>query len=76
MWRWLSTKPGMTIMPSASITSTSPLDRSGPTARIFSPSISTSPDGRSPTAGSMLSTVPPRISVLPEGATRKSGPLG
>jgi hypothetical protein len=66
----------MTIMPAASITSTSPFDRSGPTATILSPSISTSPLGRSPSRGSMLSTIPPRISVLPDGATRKSGPLG
>ncbi len=76
MCRWVSTKPGMTIMPVASITSASPFDRSGPTATIWSPSISTSPDGEVPERGSRLSTVPPRITVLPVGATRKSGPVG
>ena len=62
MCRWVSTKPGMTIMSVASITSTSPFARPGPTATIWSPSMRTSPFGKSPTVGIEASMVPPRIS--------------
>src|SRR5262249_50715263 len=37
--------------------------RCGPIAAIFSPSISTSPRGSSPSCGSMVTTYPPLISV-------------
>ena len=76
MWRWESTKPGITIMPDASITSASPFCRPGPTATISPCSIRTSAVAKSPTFGSRLSTVPPRISIRPVGTTRKSGPDG
>ena len=76
MWRWVSTNPGITIMPVASITSASVAVRSRPTSTMRSPSISTSPRGRSPIAGSMLSTRPPLIRVRPVGATAKSTPSG
>ena len=76
MCRWLSTKPGMTIMPDASITSASAATRPGPTSTISSPSMRTSAVVKSPTFGSRLSTVPPRISVRPVGTTLKSGPEG
>jgi hypothetical protein len=76
MCRWLSTNPGMTIMPEASITSTSPFARLGPTATIRSPSIRTSASANSPTLGSRLRTVPPRMSIRVVGTTLKSGPAG
>src|SRR5262245_44776636 len=53
----------MTMSPLASITSASAL-MSGSTATISPSSISTSDRYRSPMAGSMLSTVPPRTIVL------------
>ena len=76
MWRWESTNPGITIIPEASIVSTWPLARPGPTARMVSPSIITSPEVKSPSAGSRLRTVPPWIRVLPDGITPKSVPAG
>ena len=42
MWRWESMKPGMTIMPDASITSASAVRRPGPTATISPCSMRTS----------------------------------
>ncbi len=76
MCRCESMKPGITIMPDASITSASPFCRPGAIATISPCSIRTSAVVKSPTSGSRLSTVPPRISVLPVGTTRKSGPEG
>ena len=60
--RWVSTNPGITMQSVASITSASAL-MFGSTETILSSSTSTSPV-RSPIWGSMLTTVPPRISVL------------
>ncbi len=76
MCRWLSMKPGITIMPDASITSASPFCRPGPTATISPCWTRTSAVAKSPTFGSRLITVPPRISIRPVGTTRKSGPDG
>src|SRR5690606_41667553 len=59
--RWVSTKPGITMNPVASMTSASALI-SGWTAAIRSSSMSTSPVFRSPTCGSIDSTMPPRMS--------------
>jgi hypothetical protein len=59
VWRWVSTKPGMTIIPLASTTSASASIR-GATWAIVSPSMRTSPVGRSPRSGSTVRTVPPR----------------
>ena len=59
--RWVSTRPGMTSRPAASITSASAVAgrRSGPTA-VITPSVaSTSPTGRSPRSGSTVTTWPP-----------------
>src|SRR3990172_7482673 len=66
-------KPGITIMPVASITWAPSTARPGRTSTITSPSMRTSALAKSPTFGSRLSTVPPWISVLPVGATSKSG---
>ena len=74
MWRWESTKPGITIMPEASITSASAATSPGPTWAISPRSMSTSAVVKSPTSGSRLSTVPPRITIRSVGTTRKSGP--
>ena len=76
MCRWLSMKPGITIMPDASITSASPFCRPGPTATISPCSMRTSAVVKSPTFGSRLSTVPPWISIRPVGTTLKSVPAG
>src|SRR5438309_2106725 len=52
-------RPGMTIRSVASIAAADAALRFGPTAAIFLPSISTSAFSKSPTLGSMLSTMPP-----------------
>ena len=52
MWRWVSTKPGMTIAFEASITSAFGALMFGRTAEIFLPSISTSACSKSPIARS------------------------
>ena len=55
-------KPGITMRPVASITVVPwPGFRFGPTATIFVPSTSTSPGAKSPTAGSIDMTYPPRM---------------
>ena len=60
------TRPGMTIVPLASIVSvSSPGARSTSTAAISVPSISTSPRSRSPIPASMVTTLPPAISSFP-----------
>jgi hypothetical protein len=57
VWRWLSMKPGITMKPSASITSASAsAPMPGWTATMRSSSISTSAAGMLPTAGSTLTT--------------------
>ena len=53
----VSMRPGITIRSVASITAAAAL-RFGPTAAIFLPSISTSAFSKSPTAESILSTMP------------------
>ena len=64
MCRWLSTKPGMTIMPDASITSASAAVQAGADVDDLVPVRSgRPPPAKSPTSGSRLSTVPPWISV-------------
>src|SRR5262245_9337964 len=63
--RCVSTNPGMTIRPVASITSASTsAPRSASTALILSSSIRTSPVARFPIEGSMVRTVPPRMTVF------------
>ena len=74
MWRWLSTNPGMTIMPAASMTSAPSASRPLPTATIRSRSISTSQPLTSPIWGSRLRTIPFLINVRSVGTTEKSTP--
>ncbi|HEY3688091.1 MAG TPA: hypothetical protein VGL93_33950 [Streptosporangiaceae bacterium] len=73
--RWVSTKPGSTILPVASTISASAASRAAATAAMRPSSMSTSPYGRSPTAGSMLTTMPPRKRVLIGRASRSAGEL-
>jgi hypothetical protein len=54
-------KPGITILPRASISPAPAAARFGPTATIFLPSTSTSALTKSPTPGSIDITCPPRI---------------
>jgi hypothetical protein len=54
-------KPGITILPRASMTAAPEARRSRPMAAIFLPSTSTSQFARSGTAGSIESTCPPRM---------------
>src|SRR5262245_35630479 len=63
MWRWVSTKPGATIMREASITSALGALILGRTAEILPPSTSTSACSKSPTARSRVSTQPPLIRI-------------
>ena len=67
MWRWVSTKPGITIMREASITSALGALMLGRTAEILPPSISTSACSKSPTARSSVSTQPPLIRIARPG---------
>src|ERR1700728_3430995 len=63
-WRCVSTRPGITSRPAASITSASAVAgvRSVPTA-VMTPSVTrTSPAGRSPRSGSTVTTWPPLTS--------------
>src|SRR5258708_11591084 len=64
-WWWcVSTKPGITTLPRASICAAPPACRFGPTARIFFPSTSTSALANSPLLGmlgSIVITWPPRM---------------
>src|SRR5215510_11272397 len=73
MWRWVSTKPGMTIMREASMTSALGALIFGRTAEILPPSISTSACSKSPTARSRLSTQPPLIRIGRPAATAPPG---
>src|SRR5450759_58662 len=68
--RCVSTKPGMTMSPLASITCASAALRLWPTAAIESPSMSTSAPGCSPRLASIVRTKPPRIRI--RSATRCS----
>src|SRR5215813_8043962 len=68
MWRWVSTKPGATIMREASITSALGALILGRTAEILPPSTSTSACSKSPTARSKVSTQPPLIRIARPGA--------
>ena len=61
---WALTKPGMTMVPLASTTWASSAWMCGAMAAMRSPSISTSPWGKSPIVGSIDTMVPPRMSVL------------
>src|SRR5262245_20945988 len=80
MWRWVSTKPGATIMREASITSALGALILGRTAEILPPSISTSACSKSPTVRSRVSTQPPLIriarpeAVAPLGCCARTGP--
>src|SRR5262245_50690564 len=80
MWRWVSTKPGITIMREASITSALGALMLARTAEILPPSISTSACSKSPTARSRVSTQPPLIriarpeAVAPLGCCARTGP--
>src|SRR5262245_39262239 len=74
MWRWVSTKPGATIMREASITSALGALILGRTAEILPPSTSTSACSKSPTARSRVSTQPPLIRIArPEEAVASLG---
>src|SRR5262249_7409623 len=73
MWRWVSTKPGATIMREASIPSALGALRLGRTAETLPPSTSTSACSKSPTARSRLSPQPPLIRIARPGAV---APLG
>src|SRR6516164_548297 len=68
MWRWVSTKPGATIMREASITSALGALILGRTAEILPPSISTSACSKSPIVRSRVSTQPPLIRIARPGA--------
>src|SRR3954452_13271713 len=63
-------KPGMTMSPSASITSAPSAAMFGRTSAILSPSTRTSARGSSPSCGSCVRTVPPRTRI--RSATRYS----
>src|SRR5262245_58996084 len=63
MWRWVSTKPGITMAFEASITSALGAAMFGRTAEIFWPSTSTSACSKSPIARSSESTQPPLIRI-------------
>src|SRR5262245_45529277 len=73
MWRWVSTKPGATIMRAASMTSALGALILGRTAEILPPSISTSACSKSPTARSRVSTQPPLIRIARPGAVAPPG---
>src|SRR5262245_54037462 len=73
MWRWVSTKPGATIMREASITSALGALILGRTAEILPPSTSTSACSKSPTARSRVSTQPPLIRIARPGAVAPPG---
>src|SRR5262245_6561134 len=80
MWRWVSTKPGITIMREASMTSALGALMLACTAEILPPSISTSACSKSPTARSRVSTQPPLIriarpeAVAPLACCARTGP--
>src|SRR5882672_6467050 len=57
VWRWLSTKPGMTIMPVPSMMSASTRPIPGLTSAMCLPSSNMSPPRRSPIVGSMVMIV-------------------
>src|SRR5262245_52049279 len=63
MCRWVSTKPGITIVLEASITSALGALMFGRTAETLPPSTKTSAASKSPTARSRLSTQPPLIRI-------------
>src|SRR5499433_3341370 len=73
MWRWVSTKPGATIMREASITSALGALILGRTAEILPPSTSTSACSKSPTARSRVSTHPPLIRIARPGPVAPPG---
>src|SRR5262245_35459554 len=73
MWRWVSTKPGATIMRDASMTSALGALILGRTAEILPPSMSTSACSKSPTARSRVSTQPPLIRIARPGAVAPPG---
>ena len=53
--QWVSTSPGATIIPRASISAAPGAVSPGPTAVIWLPCTSTSPSATSPSPGSMVS---------------------
>src|SRR5438128_1956375 len=73
MWRWVSTRPGITIDLEASITWALGALMFGFTAEIFLPSISTSACSKSPTARSSDSTQPPLSRIDRPGAPATLG---
>jgi hypothetical protein len=54
--QWVSTRPGATIIPRASISAAPGAASPGPTAAIWLPWMSKSPPARSPISGSMVNT--------------------
>ena len=56
MCQWVSTRPGATIIPRASSSRAPPASRPVPTAAMRPPVTRTSPSGRSPSSGSMVTT--------------------
>src|SRR5688572_3041039 len=68
MCRWVSMKPGMTIVLDALTRVAAGALRFGPTAAMREPSISTSPTAKSPTFGSSERTQPPLSRMRPPAA--------
>src|SRR6266545_3601016 len=61
---WVSTSPGRTNIPSASMISSADSSSDAPTAAMVLPRTRMSPTGRSPSCGSIVSTWPRRIRML------------
>jgi hypothetical protein len=74
MWRWVSTKPGMTIIPEASITSASVHARFGPTCDDLVALDQDVAPGEVADLWIHAETVPPLISCGRWGPPRKSMP--
>src|SRR6266404_6520216 len=68
-WKCVSTKPGMAIMPAPSMTWAAGASIFGATATIAPSRTCTSPAARSGTAGSMVSTVAPRMRSSPRAGS-------
>jgi hypothetical protein len=76
MCQWVSTRPGATIIPAASITlAPAGAARPVPTAAIAPLLTSTSAPATSPVPGSMVITWPPRTSSVPLPPAPGTGPL-
>jgi len=73
MCRWVSTRPGITIMRAASITSALGALMFGRTAAMVLPSIKMSAASKSPSARSRVRTQPPLIRIARPGAAPPAG---